>query len=182
MAQVVGARVILPGATRRVATAAAPALAAALCLLSCRQAEKEGPSHVPEEPLLLLDDSPPPVEPVPSMADNSRCHVCHLNYEGETLAAAHARVHIGCERCHGFSLAHASSEENVVAPDVMYPRDRIETSCRACHERLRPTGHRELVLGTGTERKVCTGCHGEHRLDRRSRVWDKATGELTERT
>ncbi|MFQ6035686.1 MAG: multiheme c-type cytochrome [Sedimentisphaerales bacterium] len=131
---------------------------------TCRQ-------QAEEEPLLLLEDGDTIGEydqPDGPVADNSRCHVCHINYEDEELAVVHARANIGCERCHGSSDAHCNDEDNITPPDIMYPAERINSSCKGCH----PTAK----LGHG--KKYCTDCHGDHRLSYRTRRWDKTTGEL----
>lgn len=139
---------------------------AVVVVVSCRQ-------HTNEEPLLLMDkgdsieDYAPPDGPV---ADNSRCYVCHINYEDEALAFVHAQANIGCEQCHGSSDAHCSDEDNITPPDIMYPAEKINSSCKGCH----PTAK------LGGSKKYCTDCHGEHRLSYRTRKWDKATGELIE--
>jgi hypothetical protein len=137
-----------------------------------------------EEPLLLPDapptsELPPPEGPV---ADNSRCHVCHMNYEDEEMAVLHARANIGCEQCHGPCDAHCSDEDNVTPPDIMYPRQKINSSCMACHPKqdIEIEPHEPLFDGTATENKYCTDCHGNHRLGYRTRRWNKATGELIE--
>jgi len=114
-----------------------------------------------------------PIEPA---VDNSRCHVCHLNYTEEILAAKHALVGVGCEKCHGASDAHCGDENNITAPDTMYPTEKINPFCMQCHPELSDI-HKPILAGT-FERKYCTECHGDHRLTRRSRVWDKTTGRL----
>lgn len=140
--------------------------AAVVLAIACRQQTKE-------EPLLLLDNDDsaeeygPPNGPV---ADNSRCHVCHINYEDEELAVVHARANIGCEQCHGGSDAHCNDEDNITPPDIMYPAEKINSSCKGCHPAAK--------LGGG--KKYCTDCHGRHRLAYRTRKWDKTTGELIE--
>ena len=137
-----------------------------------------------EEPLLLLDEPPTQELPPPEgpVADNSRCHVCHMNYEDEELAVLHARANIGCEQCHGASDAHCSDEDNVTPPDTMYPLEKINSSCMTCHpkENIDAEQHQTLFDGTATENKYCTDCHGNHRLSYRTRRWDKTTGELIE--
>ena len=166
--------------------------AAAFVLLTCKQ--KTPPRQKPnvdDEPLLLLDEPPllledgndeelpPPEGPV---ADNSRCHVCHINYADEKLAVDHARANISCEQCHGSCDAHCSDEDNVTPPDIMYPLEKINSSCMACHSKdtidIEP--HEPILAGTATEKKHCTDCHGNHRLSYRTRKWDKTTGELVE--
>jgi len=148
-------------------------------LKSCNPGPK-----VEEEPLLLLEEPgdsgeslPPPEGPV---ADNSRCHVCHMNYEEEELALTHARANVGCEECHGDCTPHCSDEDNITLPDIMYPREKINPSCMKCHPKDKLSGVHEPVIAGTAEEKYCTGCHGEHRLAYRTRWWDKATGELLE--
>ncbi|MHC4157342.1 MAG: hypothetical protein ACYST6_20855 [Planctomycetota bacterium] len=137
-----------------------------------------------EEPLLLLDEPPTQELPPPEgpVADNSRCHVCHMNYEDEELAVLHARANIGCEQCHGACDAHCSDEDNVTPPDTMYPLEKINSSCTTCHpkENIDTEQHQPLFDGMATENKYCTDCHGNHRLGYRTRRWDKTTGELIE--
>ncbi|MHC4458572.1 MAG: hypothetical protein ACYS0I_16090, partial [Planctomycetota bacterium] len=70
--------------------------------------DDEAPLLLDDEPLLLEDNS---VESSAwSVSDNSRCHVCHMNYVKEDIAVTHARVNIGCARCHGESDAHIDDE------------------------------------------------------------------------
>ena len=66
------------------------------------------PLLLEEEPLLLSDESEKGT--VAGGADNSRCHVCHINFSQEELAVAHARAAIGCAGCHGASDAHIADE------------------------------------------------------------------------
>ncbi len=149
----------------------------AVAIVSCNQH-----SPVEEEPLLLLDEPdemlaslPPPVGPV---ADNSRCHVCHINYSDEELAVLHARANISCEDCHGSSDAHCSDEDNITPPDIMYARDKITPFCLDCHPADKLTDVHKPVLEETADESYCTDCHGDHRLGYRTRHWDKSTGEL----
>jgi hypothetical protein len=137
-----------------------------------------------DEPLLLLEDVEaeelaPPTGPV---ADNFRCHVCHINYEDEELAVMHARANIGCEQCHGACDAHCNDEDNITPPDIMYPVAKINPFCLDCHpeDEVDAEQHELFFAGLEPEKKYCTDCHGEHRLSYRTRKWDKATGELIE--
>jgi len=131
-----------------------------------------------EEPLLLLEDAEEaPVAPSGPMADNSRCHVCHLNYVREELAVFHARADIGCADCHGDSDAHIADESwasggNGTPPNVMYPREKINPSCAKCHPRdkINKALHEAFFAGKTTQ-KLCTDCHGKHRLARRTCRW-----------
>lgn len=157
---------------------AAVVIAVAMCVAMCK--EKVWQKHHPsQEPPLLLDDSngtedfPPPTGPV---ADNSRCHVCHINYTQEDIAVIHARANIGCNNCHGDSDAHIADESwasdgNGTAPDIMYPRSRINPACMSCHPRDKIDTTQHEPLFAGTEDKVCTDCHGNHRLALRRCKW-----------
>ncbi|MHC4658261.1 MAG: hypothetical protein ACYS83_03665 [Planctomycetota bacterium] len=155
-------------------------------VVSCKQKnQNQQKPPIDEEPPLLLEDSnggedlPPPEGPV---ADNSRCHVCHINYADEELAVVHARANISCEQCHGACDAHCSDEDNVTPPDIMYPLEKINSFCMVCHpkDKIDIQPHELVLAGTATEKKYCTDCHGNHRLGYRTRKWDKETGELLE--
>ena len=142
-----------------------------VAIVACEQQVKEEPPLLLEEQPLLLEDPPlllEEEEETGPVADNSRCHVCHINYSEEALAVTHARANISCEQCHGSSDAHCSDEDNITPPDIMYPAEKINAFCKSCHP--------DAKLGRG--KKFCTDCHGEHRLSHRTRKWDKATGEL----
>jgi len=135
------------------------------------------------EPPLLLEETVPAQEsgsPAGPVADNSRCHVCHVNYENEALAVVHARADVGCEDCHGASDAHCSDEDNITPPNTMYPIEKIKPFCMGCHtkEKIGIDIHNSVMAETDPVKVCCTGCHGEHRLSHRTRKWDKATGEL----
>jgi hypothetical protein len=143
-----------------------------------RAAAKEAtPDVKPEEPLLLLDDVAV-IHPVSeNMADNSRCAVCHLNLVQEELARTHAKAGVGCAKCHGPSDAHIADESwasggNGTAPDIMYPKQRINPFCLECHPRakLDADQHRDFFAGTSQE-KYCIDCHGKHLLPMRKCKW-----------
>jgi hypothetical protein len=140
-----------------------------------------------EEPLLLLDDEPPLLldgggdassPPKGPVADNSRCHVCHLDYQKEELALVHARAEIGCADCHGDSDAHIADESwadggNGTAPETMFPKPKINPFCLGCHPKGKigkKADHEKFFAGT-VEEKYCTDCHGDHRLDKRKCKW-----------
>ncbi len=134
-----------------------------------------------EEPLLLLEDEPEELAmPTGPVADNSRCYVCHMNYEIEPLTITHARADIGCEQCHGASDAHCSDEDNITPPDIMYPIEKIDSFCMGCHtrEKIDVPVHKSVLADIGAEGSSCTSCHGEHRLSHRTRRWDKTSGKL----
>lgn len=147
-----------------------------------------------EEPLLLLDDEPPLLlddEPLlllddeeegsgksqKPVADNSRCHHCHLNYLDEDIAVVHARANIGCTKCHGKCDEHIADESwasggNGTAPELMYPRETINPFCHRCHEpeKMDHEKHKAFFAGK-TKEKYCTDCHGDHRLHERKCKW-----------
>lgn len=126
------------------------------------------PLLLEEEPLLLSDEGA--TASVSGGADNSRCHVCHINFSQEELAVVHAQAAIGCAGCHGASDAHIADESwasggNGTAPDTMFPKDKINPFCMGCHTANMPKQpqHEEIVAGNSD--KVCTDCHGkQHRL------------------
>jgi hypothetical protein len=125
--------------------------------------------------------TPPPAK---QAVDNSRCHVCHLNFSDDVLAVNHAKYGIGCEKCHGASDDHAADEANITPPQIMYPREKIQTSCMICH----PDPMDRIVLGAkyclfvplteAEKQKVCTECHGTHRMAQRQVRWNKVTGAI----
>ena len=135
-----------------------------------------------EEPLLLLEEeSLPDIDASAGpAADNSRCHVCHMNYEDEALTLIHARADVGCQDCHGASDAHCSDEDNITPPDTMFAEDKIKPFCMGCHtkEKIDIDVHKSVLAETDPKNARCTACHGEHRLPHRTRRWDKVTREL----
>jgi formate-dependent nitrite reductase cytochrome c552 subunit len=140
-----------------------------------------------EAPLLLDEPNPKGVTktPVGRLADNSACHVCHTNYQEESLALVHAKANVGCVKCHGDSIAHRNDEANITPPDTLYPLAKIDTACHRCHKAHDAPAAK--VIGRWQERCpaktnpkdiVCTDCHGEHRLKLRTVRWDKETRKL----
>ncbi len=132
------------------------------------------------EPLLLLDDGPTTNTPAPGTADNSRCQVCHLNFMTERLAASHARTNIGCATCHGPSDAHIADESwasggNGTPPDKMFTRSQVYHSCLACHtgEQVfaKVQKHGPFWWSIASQEKICTDCHGQHRMVKRRCKW-----------
>jgi hypothetical protein len=126
---------------------------------------------------LLLEDEPASEASNGSGADNSRCFVCHVNYMQEKLATTHANANIGCAVCHGASDAHIADESwasggNGTAPDRMYTRDKINAACMTCHPKDKIDTPQHMAALANTEgRKVCTDCHGNHRLPQRRCKW-----------
>jgi hypothetical protein len=127
---------------------------------------------------VVENDIDKPIEP----ADNSYCYVCHINYKSEDIAAQHEKQGVGCESCHGMSDNHSSDENGLTAPDRMFAKDKIRAYCTSCHREkdLRKVEmHRQFVFMDKTDdRKGCTDCHGKHRLENRTRKWNKDTGAL----
>ena len=131
-------------------------------------------------------------KPPTSFVANPFCWACHADFDGEELARTHERVGIGCERCHGESFPHRSDEANITPPELMYPKARINPTCMMCHPRhsIKHVTFHQPVLESGFSifedassdeqaKKYCTDCHGqEHRMQRRTIRWNKATGEL----
>jgi len=138
---------------------------------------EEAPLLLNDEPLLLLDDAAEAAAADGPVADNSRCFVCHINYMAEEIAVTHARANIGCADCHGPSDAHIADESwasggNGTPPDTMFPKDKINTSCMACHPRDKiDTPQHEALFADPPENKACTDCHGDHRLPQRRCKW-----------
>ena len=127
--------------------------------------------------LLLREDEPAGGASNGSTADNSRCFVCHVNYMAEEIAIAHAKADVSCAACHGPSDAHIADESwasggNGTAPDRMYTRDKVNSSCMACHPKNKMDTPQHLaILADMGGQKVCTDCHGSHRLPQRRCKW-----------
>lgn len=117
----------------------------------------------------------------PKPADNSYCLVCHANFKAEKLSSKHQKGGIGCAKCHGDSDSHSADEDGLTPPEIMFSKDQIAGACVKCHEepKLREVEEHEPVFAMEiAKRKLCTECHGEHRMAQRTRIWDKATGKL----
>jgi hypothetical protein len=127
--------------------------------------------------LLLLDDEPGDGNGASSEGvDNSRCHVCHMDFAKEEIAVKHALAGIGCNQCHGESDEHIADESWAMggkgtAPEIMFSRSDIVAACMKCHpkEKMGEVRHKEVLSGTGD--KVCTDCHGKHRMADRRFQW-----------
>ncbi len=139
--------------------------------------DDEPPLLLDDEPLLLLDDDPDEDSSTESMADNSRCFVCHINYMDEDIAVTHARANMGCADCHGNCDEHIADESwasggNGTPPGIMYPLSKINPFCMGCHpgDKIDTEQHKPLLAGTVKE-KYCTDCHGNHRLTQRKCKW-----------
>ena len=147
-----------------------------------QDAEEEPLLLLDEEPLLLLDDEPLLLtddggKAAGPVADNSRCHHCHLNYIYEDIALQHAKANIGCVKCHGKCDEHIADESWAnngpgTPPEIMYPKDKINPACLNCHaeDEIDEDEHKDFFAGK-VEEKVCTDCHGNHRLTERKCKW-----------
>jgi hypothetical protein len=135
-----------------------------------KEVEEDSPLLLDDEPLLLLDDdgSTEQSDGGPR-ADNSRCFVCHINYMEEEIAVTHADANIGCKDCHGESDEHIADESwasggNGTAPDVMFPKPKINPFCMGCHSKDAIDTVQHQPLFANPETMVCTDCHGRHRI------------------
>ena len=153
------------------------------------------PAKAPPLPALKVDKSAPLLLDEPAAKEakseaflriNDACFVCHGNYREEPMAVSHAKEDVSCIDCHGASLAHRNDEDNITPPDKMYPLAKIDAGCLAeCHD-THDAPAREVLKRwqercpqkTDFTQIVCTDCHGDHRLPRRTVRWNKATGEL----
>ncbi|OHB64122.1 MAG: hypothetical protein A2Y76_08195 [Planctomycetes bacterium RBG_13_60_9] len=125
---------------------------------------------------MLLEDDPADEIPSGPAADNSRCFVCHVNYMEEQIAVTHARAGVSCATCHGPSDAHIADESwasggNGTAPDTMYTRDKVIPSCMACHPKAKINIPQHDPALTEDGKKLCSDCHGNHRLPQRRCRW-----------
>jgi hypothetical protein len=140
------------------------------------EVKDEAPLLLDDRPLLLLDDGPPVDQSDGPQADNSRCFVCHINYMQEDIAVIHARANIGCAGCHGESDEHIADESwasggNGTAPEIMFPKPKINLFCMSCHAKDKIDTDQHKPLFANFEDMVCTDCHGNHRLEVRKCKW-----------
>ena len=157
------------------------------------EAAKSGVSKLPPlkvdkgAPLLLLEEPKKKTgdDPITPPADNESCFVCHGDYREEELAGQHAKVNVGCVKCHGLSHAHRDDEDNITPPDVMFASDKIEAGCKKCHDTHDASVLKVITMWrkrcpekTDPEDILCTDCHGFHRRPFRTVRWDKNTGKL----
>ncbi len=147
---------------------------AALAAAACQASRSPGGNGLPGENAGRPSTTTVSASPAALPADNSRCHVCHLNFEEEPVALAHARAGVGCDTCHGRSAAHCGDENNLAPPDILYRLDQVNAACGKCHIHL-SAEHAGVVAGS-PEKKHCTDCHGRHRLPVRTQRLDKNTG------
>jgi len=134
---------------------------------------------------LLLDDAGTGEDTDAQGADNAPCLVCHLNFADESLARDHASHEIGCVACHGDSFAHRNDENNTTPPDTMFPSQTIDPFCQKCHKTHDVPAKRIVRRWQRSEQAkadpasiACTQCHGKHRVNVRTVIWDKTSGKL----
>jgi len=142
---------------------------------SSNQQDLSSVDRADEQPLLLLDGEMDNHK-TELMADNSRCLVCHLNYELEDIAITHAREGYGCAYCHGQSDAHIADESwasggNGTPPDIIYRPNEVIPACLKCHELSKSDPDCHCEFPRLDEKKSCTDCHGNHRLESRKCHW-----------
>ncbi|HUT46877.1 MAG TPA: hypothetical protein VMX36_11375, partial [Sedimentisphaerales bacterium] len=64
-----------------------------------------------------------------------------------------------------------ASGGNGTAPDIMYPRPKINPFCMGCHTKDEINTDQHKPLFANVEKLVCTDCHGSHRLEVRKCKW-----------
>ena len=96
-----------------------------------------------------------------------------------------ARVARYRESLEVYIMSAGNDENNTTPPERMYPREKIDASCRECHEDHDVPARKVLAVflercphDVEPKSVVCTDCHGQHRLAIRTVRWDKATGKL----
>jgi hypothetical protein len=106
------------------------------------------------------------------LGPNAACYACHMTYVKEPMSRLHLKHKVFCIDCHGPSIAHVNDEDTgATKPDVCFKRDKINASCRKCHEDHDAAP--EKVIKRYIDRKlttkspVCTDCHGTHRIKRK---------------
>jgi hypothetical protein len=129
-----------------------------------------------------------PEEKVQLKVDNFACYVCHGDYESEEMVVVHGKEGTGCIDCHGLSFDHRDDEAHLTPPGKMYARDDVDKMCDDCHDTHDASARKVIERWqercperTDPKGLVCTDCHYQHRLDRRTVRWNKRTGELLSR-
>ncbi|MGC8829318.1 MAG: cytochrome c3 family protein [Verrucomicrobiia bacterium] len=183
MAERLGIRIIF--SPFRMLTARLAIFIGSFCLLIGLFSEVYSAERKPEplpDSLDSLDTEQPIKEPKSKYpgppADNSRCYVCHANYQSEKLTVIHLKANVGCVLCHGISTNHSTDEDNLTPPDVMYPhKGAVRFRCLSCHnykllieadrdkkELKEPPDHQSVLSGTNKDGRFCMDCHSNHKL------------------
>ena len=134
----------------------------------------------------LLDEKlPEATETEKLKVDNTSCYVCHGYYDEEHLVLTHGKGGVSCIDCHGKSYEHRDDEDNITPPDKMYAPGAVNKMCRLCHEehdapaaKVIARWQQRCPKKTDPKTIVCTDCHFEHRMKRRTIEWDRKTREL----
>ncbi|MCX6905988.1 MAG: cytochrome c3 family protein, partial [Verrucomicrobia bacterium] len=68
-----------------------------------------------------------------------------------------------------------ASGGNGTAPDIMFPRAKIYGACMACHKPeqvfVKNEKHQPVWWTIAYQERVCTDCHGQHRMVSRKCKW-----------
>jgi len=91
------------------------------------------------------------------------CDMCHIDVVDELAGSRHEAEGVGCIKCHGPSRGHIRDENNEVKPDTVFARKDIDLFCVGCHKCSRPEAA-EPSSKTQSGQKVCTDCHGVHKI------------------
>ena len=122
---------------------------------------------------------------IPVVPNNSACLECHKTFKAEEMVTQHNKANIACVRCHGKSEAHVADKKGLVAPDKMFTGKTTIKMCGKCHDDhdvpavkvvaqwLKKNPKRKSIEGA-----TCINCHGDHKIEKRTTIWDKETGKL----
>ncbi len=105
-----------------------------------------------------------PLTPNEAGVSNSSCYVCHLDFKTEPLSRKHLAHNIGCTTCHGRSQAHMDDEAHKTPPDNVFTHAAVDQLCSRCHRKGQHACTR--AQKPADKGKVCTDCHGQHRVER----------------
>ena len=88
-------------------------------------------------------------------AGRAACTECHKEAVQKVALKEHKTL--GCETCHGVSLAHVQN------PDVKLPK-LTDNHCLRCHERepARPLKHKQIESQSHYKGDRCIECHVPH--------------------
>ncbi len=109
----------------------------------------------------------------PAVAESANpfggCDMCHIDVADEVAGTRHHAKGVNCVKCHGASQGHVRDENNEVKPDRVFGREHIDPFCGTCHTCSRPEAKKRPIRPK-PDHKVCTDCHGVHRIVRGARV------------
>jgi hypothetical protein len=91
----------------------------------------------------------------PVFAGRKSCEECHAKVEAKLVKAEHKTV--GCESCHGVSMAHTEN------PDLKLPK-LTDHDCMRCHQAnlSKPKWLKQIELSKHYSGEACSGCHSPH--------------------